>query len=130
MIEIQLDPLYGIDRKAVFECLIYNRRSESVSMQWTVFPVDANGNEIIHPLFKRYSKEFIADKTTMVNSANGDYVQQINVGTEEEPVMEFPDGSVTEYDYFVYIATNAQIIVHDLIVAAGNKAKLAGRFDL
>lgn len=130
MIEIQLDPLHGINRKARHKCIIINRDPEYVASQWYVYPVDETGVEITHPLFKRYAKEFIADHSTMVDPATGAYVQQINVGTEEAPVMGYPAGSITEYQFFSYMAANVQIVLDNMILASGLQAKAAGRFDL
>lgn len=129
-IEIQLDPLYGINRKAKFRCLIHNDETRSLAVQWWVFPVDENGVVIEHKLLSKYMKDYVADESTFVNPATGDYVQKANVGTEEQPNWQYPEGSMKEIDYFEWVVTNNPIMYVDMILASGLKAKAAGRFDL
>jgi len=121
-IELVLAPMFGVNRKAIFECLIYNQRSKTVTTQWGIYPTTAEGQIITSAMFRTATKELIADESTMVNPATGDYVVADADGN-------YPEGSITEYAYFVYVAENVPVKVHELILAAGQKAVAAGRFD-
>jgi hypothetical protein len=115
--EINLNPVFGISRKAIFEILVYNTREAKVSTVWKVIPVDSEGNELQNPILRPYVKELIADRTTFVDPATG---EQVPEGTE---------GSIPEYDFFVHIASNVPVKVHDLIIQTAMTANQNGRFD-
>jgi hypothetical protein len=116
-VQIQLNSLHGIARIARFESMAYNHVLSIVSTTWKIVPVDANGVEIESPMLKQYHVQLIADRSTFVNPATG---EQVPEGTE---------GSLPEYDYFVYIASNVPVKVHDLIIQTAMTANQNGRFD-
>lgn len=126
-IEIELSPVNGFTRKAIFDKLIYNMPKKKLSTHWDVrlFKTEEVEEEEVlvelkkeeYPWYSPYQKEFIADETTWVDPATGEYVEE---GTP---------GSVTEWHYFSEIVANNEVKVNELIEAVGVRKANDGKFE-
>lgn len=70
-----------------------------------------DGEKIVSETSKEYYRSLIADNTTKVDPATGDYVPE---GTE---------GAIGEWDYFNHISNNVPIKVTELKLSVINKNK-------
>lgn len=95
-----------VKRKATLFTMIYNQQSKTLSLSWTVnFFANNNGEygESISNIAPSYTRETIADNTTLVNLSTG-------------AILDNPTGNVMgQYDWFFMIATTQPIIVNDMI---------------
>lgn len=89
-----------------------NDAAKNIIMNFVCYEVTAeNGDRIVSETSKEYHRSLIADNSTKVNPATGDYVPE---GTE---------GAIGEWDYFSYISDNVPIKVTELKLNVINKNK-------
>lgn len=118
-VQLTNDTISGVPllRKAEFECLIYNRRSQSVSLQWKVYhyTTDSVPFAIVPPR----QVECVADRLGYV-LPNGAYIGDMNAvlqsfgikdaggnytkNAQGDYLLSQP-GIMSEYDFFVYLST-------------------------
>lgn len=123
-----------IKRKAMLFTMNYNQDAKHLVLTWIVSYPELIGVKGFLP----YSKQSIADNTTMVDAATGaiispELVQDINEdGTPKadesgKPIMVekiIYDGNyVGQYDWFNYIAETQPVKVHDMIRQYGLQAE-------
>ena len=95
-----------LKRKATLFTMIYNQKSKTLVLNWTVsFYANNNGDygESMSAIAPSYSRETIADNTTFVNPVNGN-------------ILENPTGVVMgQYDWFYMIAETQPVLVNNMI---------------
>lgn len=104
-----------LKRKANFFTMIYNQSVKSLVLSWTVEYFNANldgsyGNNI-SDVIPSFTKENIADNTTMVDQTTGEILLNNGdgtFGTVDQIVMG-------QYDWFNMMAETQQLPVHSLI---------------
>jgi hypothetical protein len=114
-------------RKAKFFILLYNRDSKEVALTWIVrhFAATANnGYGDYLPFIEDWSKQSLADNTTMCDVTNGFPIQKIVVGQDENgnDIMDYdPAIDYTgQYDYFSNLAETQPVLIHQMIIQFGN----------
>lgn len=115
-IVINLSPVLGINRKAHFATLVYNKKAKEVVTTWDVICYNDEGEELNHPFYTQYTISLIADNTTYVNPATGEYLPEGEIG-------------MGEFDFYEYIAANQPVIIDSMITGVGQRAASLGRFD-
>lgn len=125
----------SLKRKAKLFTMTYNQSAKYLTLSWIVsYPdlIDVKG-------FSPYSKESIADNTTMVDVNTGailapiiTQVQDTNedgtpkVDAEGNPVMidqtTYPGDYIGQYDWFNMVAETQAVKVHDMIRQYGLQA--------
>lgn len=103
-----------IKRKAKCFTMIYNLAYKTLSLSWEVSHYANDNGAYGEPLsfIPNYSKENVADNTTMVD-ASGAFVYPDTDGN-------YPSDAIGQFDWFNNIGENAQINVHNLIRQYGN----------
>lgn len=108
-----------IKRTATLFTMIYNQSIKELVLTWTVKHYAKDGENVGDYLGKDipdWSKQSVADNSTMCDAATGVPIEKINLGTEEEPVMEYPNiNYMGQYDFFWGMAEQHPIVVHSLI---------------
>ena len=106
---------YGYTVKMKYRCLISNHVTKSLSIQWDVYFVDENNNEINTQIIKSISMEQIADNFTYVNPLTGEFLDQ--------PVDFEQVDAMGEYDFYWKMVNNVDTQLPQLILAAGERFK-------
>lgn len=123
-----------LKRKAKLFTMTYNQQSKYLALTWTVRYIDITAKGI-----ESYSKESVADNTTMVDVQTGailmptiTQVQDTNIdGTPKVDVngnpvtvdvTTYPGDYIGQYDWFNMTAQTKPLKVHDLIRAYGLQA--------
>lgn len=122
-----------IKRKAKLFSMNYNQNAPSLTLTWIVHYPDLEGVKGYLP----YSKQSIADNTTMVDAQTGAIVLPTEVqDTNEDGTLKVDDNGnpvmvekivydgnyVGQYDWFNYIAETQPVKVHDMIRQYGMQA--------
>ena len=134
---INLEDLYGFQRKAFYKILIDNTDTETTSIFVTIkwykdnveFSDERRG-------IKPYEKEIKADNTTLVNMNTGlpelDISEFINLykGIDEEGNITWhkdtPNYYMGESDFYCYVRDNHPVLLKDLIIGAMERASQRG----
>lgn len=115
-IEIEIPDLnvngITLKRKASLFTMTYNQAAKYLALSWIVSYPEMEGVKGFSP----YSKESIADNTTMVDVQTGDILTPDEDGN-------FPGNYIGQYDWFNMVAETQNIEVHDLIRQYGQKAE-------
>lgn len=120
------DAEYGdtvIKRKAVLFNMNYNQSVKQLVLQWQVKHfADVNGTagDPI-TLIPDWTKETIADNTTMCNAANGYPMEPLAAGDPNADENGYPKDMnyMGQYDFFYALAAQQPITVHPLIIQFG-----------
>lgn len=124
-----------LKRKAKLFTMIYNQAVKSLTLTWIVSYPDLQGMKGL----QTYSKESVADNSTMVDTttgailqptitnvpvldANGNPVLDANGNPETTQQTTYPGTYTGQYDFFNYLAENDPIKVHDMIRQYGAQA--------
>lgn len=110
-----------LKRKANFFTMIYNQGNKSLVISWTVEYFSSNSDntygDSMSNMISSFSKESIADNTTIVDQSTGVILFQNSDGT-------YGDGTQTvmgQYDWFNMIAETQQLPVHNMIRQYGSQ---------
>ena len=99
-----------------YECTVYEQATVQGAVRLGIrcYQTDGAGNEIKSETVRDYYRTLVADNTTLVDPATGDYVP---AGTP---------GAIGEWDFFLHIAKTVPAIFFDLITATleKNRARL------
>jgi hypothetical protein len=115
-----------IKRTATLFTLVYNQAAGALVLTWIVKHFakneDNTAGEYLGGTIPDWSKESLADNTSMCDVTNGHPIEKINVGTEEEPVYDYdPNINYTgQYDFFNQAAEAGPLQVHDMIREFGS----------
>jgi hypothetical protein len=103
----------SLKRKATLFTLIYNQSVKTLTLSWIVSYPDIEEAKGISP----YTRESIADNTTMVDVATGAILTPTVTVDEEtgENITTYPGDYIGQYDWFNMIAETQQLQVHDMI---------------
>lgn len=101
-----------LSRKAKLFTMTYNQKQKYLTLCWTVSYYTSNGELLDIAGIDSYSKESIADNTTMVDVTTGAILQPDVNG-------HYPGNYLGQYDWFNMIGENQPLKVHDLIRAYG-----------
>jgi hypothetical protein len=103
-----------IKRKAKCFTMTYNLTYKTLALSWEVSHYANDNGTYGEPLsfIPNYSKENIADNTTLVD-ASGAFVYPDADGN-------YPSDAIGQFDWFNNLGENAQINVHNLIRQYGN----------
>lgn len=106
---------YGYTVKMKYRCLTSNHDVKRLTIQWKVYFVDENDEEVLTKIIKPISLEQIADNATFVDPLTGDFLT--------EPLdLEVTDG-MGEYDFYWRMVNTMQTQLSGLILAAGERFK-------
>jgi hypothetical protein len=103
-----------IKRKAKCFTMTYNLTYKTLALSWEVSHYANDNGAYGEPLtfIANYSKENVADNTTMVD-ANGAFVYPDADGN-------YPSDAIGQFDWFNNLGENVDINVHNLIRQYGN----------
>lgn len=100
-----------LKRKATLFTMVYNQAVQSLTLNWIVSYPDLTGVKGFSP----YTKESIADNTTMVDVNSGAILTADAEGN-------YPGDYIGQYDWFNNLAETQVIGVHDMIRQYGLQA--------
>lgn len=112
---INVGQKYGYDIKMKYLCLISNHITKSLSIQWSVYFVDENGDEVITQVIRPFTKEQIANNSTFLNPLTGEFLP--------EPVDTEAVDAIGEYDFYWQMVNMMDTNLPNLILAAGERFK-------
>lgn len=107
---------YGYTVKMKFRCLISNHLTKTLSIQWNVYFVDEEDNEVNTHIIRSFSMEQIADNATFVNPLTGEFLEQ--------PIDFEQVDAMGEYDFYWQLVNNVDTQLPQLILAAGERFKV------
>lgn len=107
---------YGYTVKMKFRCLISNHLTKTLSIQWNIYFVDEEDNEVNTHIIRSFSMEQIADNATFVNPLTGEFLEQ--------PVDFDQTNAIGEYDFYWQLVNNVDTQLPQLILAAGERFKI------
>jgi hypothetical protein len=120
-----------LKRKATCETMIYNLKSRSLATSWRIDYFANNGGnygDIIDvPGISSFTRELIADNTSIFDTSTGKVVKQSEL--DADPAKY--NASTTlwgEFDFYQYVGANQPSIIHNLIIQAGQQAAADNRF--
>lgn len=118
-IEISIPPIIiggtTLNRKAKLFTMTYNQHEKYLTLSWTVSYYSDNGELIDIKGIDSYSKESIANNTTMVDIQTGAILIPDSTGA-------YSGNYIGQYDWFNMIAEKQSLNVHNLIRAYGAAA--------
>jgi hypothetical protein len=103
-----------LKRKATVFTMTYNQATKTLTLTWIVSYTDLQGIKGL----SSYSKESIADNSTMVDVATGAIIHPVTTtdAATGETTTSYGDGNyIGQYDWFNMIAETLSIKVHNLI---------------
>jgi hypothetical protein len=117
-----------IKRKAKLFTMTYNLTYKTLALSWEVSHYANDNGAYGLPLsfIPNYSKENIADNTTIVNPSTGAFLTDADLYTDGvdadgNPIKVSTNvPQIGQFDWFNNLGENAQINVHDLIKQYGN----------
>ena len=116
-----------IKRTATLFNMNYNQSSKELVLQWNVKHYSNDSGQLGEYLGKvipDWTKETIADNTTMCDASNGHPIEKIDTGEKDEqdnPIMDYDQNIpyMGQYDFFYQLAGNQPILVHPMIIQFG-----------
>lgn len=117
-----------IKRKAKLFTMIYNLQYKSLALTWDVSHyANDNGNYgALLDFIPSYSKENVADNTTIVNPSTGAFLTDADLYTDgvdaDGNPIKVPTNipQIGQFDWFNNLGENVDINVHNLIRQYGN----------
>jgi len=117
-----------IKRKATLFTMIYNLKSKSLALTWDVshFANDNGAYGMPLTFIPSYSKDNVADNTTIVDPATGAFLTDADLYTDgvdaDANPIKVPTNipQIGQFDWFNNLGENVQINVHNLIKQYGN----------
>ena len=117
-----------IKRKATLFTMIYNLKSKSLALTWDVSHYANDNGAYGMPLtfIPSYSKDNVADNTTIVDPSTGAFLTDADLYTDgvdaDGNPIKVPTNipQIGQFDWFNNLGENVQINVHNLIKQYGN----------
>ena len=113
-----------IKRQAEVFTLLYNQNSKEVAVTYTVkhySDCDGQPGEYMGKTIVDWSKETIADNTTMCNTENGHPIEKLPEGDPDADENGYPRNLnyMGQYDFFYMLAQTQPVQIHSLIIQFG-----------
>ena len=112
---INVGQKYGYDIKMKYLCLISNHITKSLSIQWSVYFVNENGEEVTTQIINSFTKEQVANNSTYLNPLTGEFLT--------EPVDLETTNAIGEYDFYWQLVNMMDTNLPNLILSAGERFK-------
>ncbi len=116
-----------LKRKATFETLIYNKKSDSLSVGWLIEYFGNNagdyGDKIDLKGVSSYGSELVAAQNSFIDLATQQLFYEADLQKDADGVVTDSRNYTTEFEFYNMVAETQTVNIHSLIRASALKIK-------